>query len=136
MKNFHSTIAIVLLSLFTCWDSGMSNSARIHVYNNQSHENIYISCIGNNAYDVSKQVPPSNKTEIPLPPHKVWPPVACNGKVNEVSYKEYPLYISMSSDRTKRCEKSCYFIVSNNSFYHWDQEKKTWVIVPPTIWYT
>ncbi|CAL0304110.1 unnamed protein product [Lupinus luteus] len=135
MKNHLSTIPIVLFLLFTYWDLGMSTPAKIHVYNNQPHEGIYISCSGNKAYEISKVVPPSNEIEIPLPPKKVWPPVECNGKFNEVSSKEHLLYLSMSNHKPNTWKESFYFRVFNNSFYRFDQENKTWVLVPPIIWY-
>lgn len=144
MNNFQITIAIVLLSLFACWEWGMCSStnasAKMIVYNTQAQgsNSIYVSCTGNKAYEVSKYIPASSEIEIPLPPHgsKVWPPVTCVGKISGFSYREHALYISHSNDRTKGCEGTCYFKVSNNrSFLRWDQENKTWVVVPPIIWY-
>ena len=141
MNNFHSTIAIVLVLLFACLDSGMCTIPKIVVYNQQPHRTIYIRCSGNKAYEVSKQVlPSSNETVIPLPHGKVWPPVSCVAKLSEVSYREHLLYLSFSRDKTKRCEitppsKICQFRVLNNSFYRWDEELKSWVVIPPTIWF-
>lgn len=138
MKNFHVTNAIVLLSLFTCWEQGICTTSKMIISNNQKMESIYVSCSGNKAYEVSRFVPYSEEIKISLPPHgtKIWPPVTCIGRVSKFAFKEHLLYKSTSNDRSKKCEKTCYVTVANNqSFYHWDSENKKWEIIPATIWY-
>ncbi|KAK7404640.1 hypothetical protein VNO78_05595 [Psophocarpus tetragonolobus] len=80
-----------------------------------------------------------NETEIPLPPRdqsNTWLPVVCYGQVNESSYEKHLLYISATWDQTLKCQGSCFFIVSNDlSFYQWNQQNRTWNIVPPQKWF-
>lgn len=138
MNNFHVTIAIVLLSLLTCWEQGMCSDSKMIIYNTEPEGTIYVTCSGNKAYEVSTSVPNSNKTEISLPPHdsKIWPPVTCIGKRTKFGYKEHILYMSSSNDKSKRCEKTCYVsVASYHRFYRWDGENKKWEIIPTHIWY-
>lgn len=139
MIKFHITIATVTLLLCTCWDCALCS--RMHVFNFPLEDkgNIYVTCSGNKAYEVSMVIPPKFADHvIPLPPHgsKVWPPVTCIGKTSEVASKEYILYLSTSNDRLKRCKKSCtYAVITDNIFRRYDMENKTWVPIPPRIWY-
>ncbi|KAE9593230.1 hypothetical protein Lalb_Chr19g0137581 [Lupinus albus] len=133
MKNYHSTIIIVLFWLYTCWDSGMSTPGKIYVYNIQEHESVDVHCSGNTT-KVSKVVPPLNQTELIIPS----PKFVTGGCYGKVSYKDHILvpFVNLNKEVDK-CEKSCYFLVFNTSIYRLDQAKyafPTWVLVHPIIW--
>lgn len=132
------TIAIFMLLLLTSWESSMATTLVVSNQLVRPHGIVYVRCEGNWAYEMSKLIPAGSKTSIVVPPNADgtnWPPVVCVGKYSEVSSYRHILYTSTLSGDNKGCKNDrCLVKVTDDGFYRWNEEKKSWDLIPSKIW--
>ncbi|CAL9231240.1 unnamed protein product [Arabidopsis halleri] len=138
------TVSIMALMLFA--GSGCARAATLLVSNEmQTHSNIPVFVTCRPTPELSKSVPLGQKMLIDIPSiagdnekaegSTQLPHTECVGtfytKKNSGPYGMW--FVLYDSDKDY-CKDSCSIVVKDYGFYRWNNNKKTWNLIPPRFW--